>query len=87
MSSDKQLAETINFSWSNSCQLLICSDGLLEAESPEKEAFGEDRLNDALRDTPPVERKDVIRTCISRHLDGATAHDDISLLLLNCPAI
>lgn len=58
-----------HFRWTQGDQLVLCSDGLLEAQSPGGEAFGSPRLEAVLRDTLPTQRNATMRcarrsTCI-----------------------
>lgn len=79
-----ELMETECFSWTEDCQLLICSDGLLEACNREETPFGNAGLERAVADVPPQLRHDAVRAALLSHLDGLPAHDDVSLLLLDC---
>jgi DNA-binding response OmpR family regulator len=72
-----------HFRWTPGDQLVLCSDGLLEAQSPGGEAFGSHRLEAVLRDTLPTQRHDAVRKALDMHLDGASAHDDVSLMVIN----
>lgn len=65
-------------------QLVMMSDGLVEAANASGEAFGMDRLQRALRSAPPPRRLDVVRDALHAHLGGFAPHDDISLLLIDC---
>lgn len=76
--------ETDIFPWSVPGQLWIYSDGLTEAESPTGEAFNEERLQKLLTETPATQRTERLRAAISTHLNGRPAHDDISVLAINC---
>lgn len=65
-------------------QLLLCSDGLLEAENTELVAFGEARLVAAITaDNGPAARCEAIRHAVHEHLAGAAAHDDISFVMVD----
>jgi PAS domain S-box-containing protein len=85
LDTSEDLVETISFSWDSACQLAICSDGLLEAANREDAQFGAEGLTSAMRDVPTHLRHDAVHSALSRHLDGLSAHDDISLLLIDCP--
>lgn len=74
------------FVWQSPCQLVMCSDGLLEAENALGVQFGEGRLVEALRGAQRGGRRDAIQQALGEHLDSTPAQDDLSLLLLNCPA-
>jgi DNA-binding response OmpR family regulator len=76
--------ETDVFPWSVSGQLWIYSDGLTEAESPTGEAFGEERVEKILTESSDSLRTDKLRAAVTMHLGGRLAHDDISVLTVNC---
>jgi len=82
--SDASLAETTAFPCTGGCQLLIHSDGLLEACDTADRAFGNDALCNALLGSAPSLRHESLRSALLQHLDGAPAHDDVSILLLDC---
>ncbi|MES2770447.1 MAG: SpoIIE family protein phosphatase [Pseudomonadota bacterium] len=84
LDTEDDIVKTTLFSWTNDCQLLIYSDGVLEAENRHEVQFGHDRLMMALGKTPAATRHDAVRNALSLHLDGLSAHDDISLLLIDC---
>ena len=65
-------------------QLVMFSDGLAEAENAEGSVFGEERLARLLTDTPPAARMQRVKEALADHLAGASAHDDISLVLVSC---
>jgi DNA-binding response OmpR family regulator len=72
-----------HFRWTSGDQLVLCSDGLLEAQSSGGEAFGTHRLEAVLRGTLPTQRHDEVRKALDMHLDGASAHDDVSLMVIS----
>ncbi|MBL8477226.1 MAG: SpoIIE family protein phosphatase [Methyloversatilis sp.] len=72
-----------HFRWTPGDQLVLYSDGLLEAQSPGGEAFGSPRLEAVLKDALPTQRHDAVRKALDMHLDGASAHDDVSLMVIN----
>lgn len=65
-------------------QLLFFSDGLIEAESPDGEPFGQARLENVLRTSPPEQRIARLKAQVSAHRQGRPAHDDVSCLQLYC---
>ena len=73
------------FNWQCPCQLVLCSDGLLEAEDDTGEQFGEARLIAAMMDAQQGGRRDAVQEALTEHLGSTCAKDDISLLLVNCP--
>lgn len=74
------------FSWRDSAQVLLCSDGLLEAENTAGAPFGEHALMKAIASETPGGRRSAIQDSLIAHLGECSAQDDISLLLLSCPA-
>lgn len=65
-------------------QLVLCSDGLIEAESPAGEAFGHEKLAMALVNAPAAGRFDGVVGAVRGHLGGRPAGDDISLVMIDC---
>lgn len=64
--------------------LLLCSDGLTEAEDASGEQFGEARFEALLQTSPPDKLFDNILSALERHLGGCVAHDDLSMVLARC---
>lgn len=87
LDTDEDLVKTSAFTWTTDCQLLICSDGLIEAENRQEIQFGVESLITAVQNVPVHLRHDAVRSALARHLDGLQAHDDISLLLIDCPML
>lgn len=65
-------------------QLVVVSDGVLEAANPAGEAFGFERLADVLCSAPPPDRLDAVRQAVAAHLGAAEFHDDTSILIVDC---
>lgn len=65
-------------------QLVLMSDGLLEAVSRSGESFGIARLEGALAGAGAGQRLAAVRHALHKHLDGTVSHDDVSLLLIDC---
>lgn len=76
--------ETAVFPWTTPGQLYLFSDGLIEAENPTSEAFGEERVRQVLAIASWDDRVGSLRAAVTTHLAGRLAHDDISLLAVNC---
>ena len=74
------------FKWHSESQIILCSDGLLEAENPQGQQFTQTGLRTAINNTSPHDRFSKIETALQRHLDGTLANDDISLMIIDCPA-
>ncbi|CAK0778410.1 two-component system, HptB-dependent secretion and biofilm response regulator [Gammaproteobacteria bacterium] len=72
------------YQWPVPGQLLMCSDGLLEAEDPQGTPFGPAGLTRILQETLPHDRLDHIITALHQHLGGAPQIDDVSLMALEC---
>ncbi len=68
----------------NQKHLLMYSDGLIEAEAPDGEAFGMGRLLQSVEQSPMSECLGRLQAAVSVHLGGAEPHDDVSCLLLDC---
>lgn len=73
------------FAWEKESQLILCSDGLLEATNAQGEAFGASGLAAAMANTSPAVRFDTIQAALANHLNDEVAADDISLMVIDCP--
>ena len=67
--------------------LVLCSDGLLEAENGKGEVFGYDRLLAALASAAPGQLLEAVRLALDDHLGGVVPHDDVSLMVIDCKAV
>lgn len=74
-----------HFNWEAENQLVLCSDGLLEATNPQNIQFGAAGLIAAAANTSPSERFEKIEAALVRHQNNSSASDDISLMLIDCP--
>lgn len=72
--------------WADNSQLLLCSDGLIEAEGHAGMAFGFEGVQAAVEAAGGDNRLDALRLALHRHLGELAGHDDISMLLLDLPA-
>ncbi len=66
-------------------QILIYTDGLNEAENPQKQLFGEHRLQELMAGALSLNSEQVIemlQEAVERHRDGAAPNDDLTLLCL-----
>ena len=70
--------------WDTPGQLVLCSDGLTEAESADGRPFGRAGLEKVLNATPRANRLKGLRQALNRHLAGHPAADDVSVLMLDC---
>lgn len=73
------------FTWDDGSQLLLFSDGLLDAENPGGQRFELPTLMSVLAGTYPKLRFDAILGALGHHLNGQGASDDISIMLIDCP--
>ncbi|MBS1209361.1 MAG: hypothetical protein H6R19_1759 [Proteobacteria bacterium] len=71
--------------WTEHSELLLCSDGLIEAEGGAGIAFGFESVQRAILDAGSMNRLDALRLALHRHLGDLAGHDDISMLLLDLP--
>jgi len=72
------------FGWNAASQIVLCSDGLTEAENRQGQSFGDAGLEQTLRVTPPASRVAGLREALTRHLGRQSAADDVSVLILDC---
>ena len=66
-------------------QMLIYTDGLNEAENPQKQLFGEERLQELMGDALSLDSVrviDMLKEAVERHRAGAVPNDDLTLLCL-----
>lgn len=66
-------------------QFALYSDGLIEAEDEAGRPFGAQRLETALAGTPAGGRLAAVQGALHAHLAASVPHDDVSLLLVDCP--
>ncbi|MDQ7988314.1 MAG: response regulator [Candidatus Dactylopiibacterium sp.] len=72
--------------WHQPAQLLLCSDGLIEAAPAGGEGFGYEGMLEAIEGCRPARRLANLQQALGHHLAGQAGHDDISMLLLDLPA-
>jgi CheY-like chemotaxis protein/anti-sigma regulatory factor (Ser/Thr protein kinase) len=72
--------------WETAGRLVICSDGLLEAENANGQAFGKPRFLQVLEQVTDRQRFISLVAALQEHLGNLAAHDDISLVMVSCPA-
>lgn len=73
------------FQWETPCRLAMLSDGIEEATNAAGEAFGAVRLAEALAHAGGGSLIDSLQTALNDHLNGQVAHDDMSVLVIDCP--
>ena len=83
--SSAETADVTSFEWSGPCQLVLTSDGVLEAENLNGEPFGEARLLRTLRAASCSERLESVTRAVRQHLGGLPASDDASIAIVDLP--
>lgn len=81
---DAGMSAAASIAWEAGSQFVMYSDGVTEATNPAGEMFGIGRLVKALQSVPAAQRIDAVRDAMASHLGEAAAHDDISLMLVDC---
>ena len=84
VTSEELGGEPHHFTWASESQLVLCSDGLLEATNPQGAQFGVDGLIAATANTSPTDRFGKIEVALAAHQNGCAASDDMSLMLIDC---
>jgi two-component system, HptB-dependent secretion and biofilm response regulator len=84
LGSDEIDCQPAELAWAPESQLLLCSDGLLEATDINGQQFGPEGLAQAAANTSPEKRFQQIENTLARHLNGRLAGDDISLMVIDC---
>ncbi len=75
----------VSFTWDSESQLVLCSDGLLEASNNQGEQFEVEGLLAATANTSPNIRFANIESALAKHLQDQVAADDVSLMVIDCP--
>lgn len=65
-------------------QLIVCSDGVIEAEDTEGKQFGRERLFESLRQAPAAERIEHVKRTLAGHFAGRSPNDDMALAIIEC---
>ena len=76
-------SETFNYQQPG--ELVVCSDGVVEAESPEGIRLNMEGLEALLRGAPAGQRCIRLDAGVSAHLNGRKDHDDISWMVVKVP--
>lgn len=71
--------------WDGEAQLLLYSDGLIEAENADGKPIGLETLLAEVAARPTDERFTAAVRNVQDHLGGKSPHDDMSLIVVNCP--
>ncbi|QDQ28661.1 fused response regulator/phosphatase [Chitinimonas arctica] len=83
LSADALELETERFQFSQRANLVLCSDGLLEARNEAGEAFGTARLALACAGQPAAEALTRTVEALADFLAGTHCHDDVSLAIVD----
>lgn len=83
--SDEINCTPVELNWEPESQLILCSDGLLEATDANGRQFGSVGIHAAAANIGPAARFRQIESALARHLAGALAADDMSLMVIDCP--
>lgn len=82
---DESATETESFTWAgDAAQIVLYSDGVIEAENRAGQAFGPERLVAALSGVPGESRLACAMAALNQYLDGHPAQDDLSLMVIDC---
>ncbi|MBS4096144.1 MAG: SpoIIE family protein phosphatase [Sulfuricella sp.] len=71
--------------WHDDGQLILTSDGVVEAENADGERFGYQRVRDALASEGNDERFDYLKRSLENFLGDRPGQDDISMVGVRCP--
>jgi len=72
-----------SYQYHEDCQLCMFSDGLIEANSPQDNAFEEAQLIQLIGKAEYEKRYQTLLDGLEKHLGGQAAHDDISFALVD----
>ncbi|MFZ2268267.1 MAG: SpoIIE family protein phosphatase [Azonexus sp.] len=82
---DEMECQPVEFTWTKESQIVLYSDGLIEANDRHNVQFGLNGLLAAAANTAPAIRFQQIEQALAKHLEGTVAADDISLMVIDCP--
>lgn len=77
-------AQTEIFQWSCASQLVVYSDGFVEAENENGVAWGESNIKRILKEAPTTQRFDALINELHGYLGARHAFDDMTLLMIDC---
>ena len=77
--------QATTFTWQKESQLLLYSDGLIEATAQDGLQFGTEGILASVAHTTPGQRFDAVSTALAKHLGDELAADDVSLMVIDCP--
>lgn len=82
---DEFSGATVDYHYTQTAALLLCSDGLLEAANAQGERLGLTRVLAARQGRPRDEVMAAIWAALLEHVGAEPPHDDIALALVDCP--
>lgn len=71
--------------WHETAQLIICSDGVVEAENGQGKRFGHEQIIQALSCKGEQNQFTMLKQALEEFLGGKPGLDDISLIGIHCP--
>jgi CheY-like chemotaxis protein len=84
---DKFDDEVVHYHYGNRrCQILLCSDGAVDSADTGSMEIGMSHLLQAAHIENMAERLPSMVRMLEQKLEGKQAHDDIALILVDCPA-
>lgn len=78
------VARTKIFQWNCPSQLVVYSDGVVEAENENGVAWGEHNIKRIIEETPMERRFDALTSELHGYLGAQRAFDDMTLLMIDC---
>jgi CheY-like chemotaxis protein len=76
---------TVVYPWQAAGELILYSDGVIDADDPEGEPFGEERLEQAITGKGGQNAFATICAALKDHLAGRPGLDDVSVVSVRCP--
>jgi PAS domain S-box-containing protein len=73
------------FTWTAESQVVLFSDGLVEATNAAGQQFSSQGLLGAVANTSPKIRFKSIEDALAKHVGKEAAADDVSLMIIDCP--
>jgi CheY-like chemotaxis protein len=84
LNEEKFNADTEIFYWSDACQLITFSDGLIDAEEPMGKRFGDEHFMNVLAASEKQNRFENLKQAVLQHIDADRSTDDILLAIIDC---
>lgn len=81
-----EMGQTTAFTWAEDARLVMLSDGVVEATDAQGIPFGDEGVAETLKLAAKDDVIQCLKVRVSMHLKGIAAHDDMSVLVVECPA-